>query len=143
MPEKHGGQYPPGLKELGPHGLQCLDAGLARGYAGNMNITYHPQREAGNYSLLMENSSWFKKTSKSFYTDTESFTNRLLAGRLPQKTVLLEMHHPSCDPSQIASSSRKVRRIRAMCNTFTKIHNCAAPVASWKTDFNIRPMGRR
>jgi len=80
--EKHAGQYPPSLKELGPHGSQCLDAALAAGNAERMKIKYHVQGGAkpGNYSLLMESSSWFKK-SKSFYTDTtgiihESFTSR-------------------------------------------------------------------
>jgi hypothetical protein len=79
--EKHQGQYPRGLNELGPHGSQCLDAWLAKGYAGNMRITYHPQGKAtaGNYSLLMANGSWFKK-SFSFFTDKsgmihESFTS--------------------------------------------------------------------
>jgi hypothetical protein len=48
-----------------------------------MKVTYRPQHENGaeNYSLLMENSSWFGEKSKSFYTDEsgiihESFTSR-------------------------------------------------------------------
>jgi hypothetical protein len=80
---KHGEQYPPDLKELGPNGSQCLDGGLAAGHAGNMKITYRMQHNnrAGNYSLLMESGSWFGKKSRSFYADEsgivhQSFTTR-------------------------------------------------------------------
>lgn len=80
--EQHAGQYPRSLSELGPHGLQCLDDWLAKGYAGNMKIIYYPPQEPGtsNFSLLMKRNSWFRK-SNSFYTDRtgmihESFTSR-------------------------------------------------------------------
>ncbi len=80
--EQNRGKYPPSLSDLGPHGLQCLDDWLAKGYAGNMKIIYHPAPEHGprNFSLLMKRNSWFQK-SNSFYTDQsgiihESFTSQ-------------------------------------------------------------------
>lgn len=80
--EKHAGQYPATLKELGPHGSQCLDAGLATGHADRMKIKYQVQQDGKpeNYSLLMESSSWFKE-SKSFYTDATGIIHRSMDGR--------------------------------------------------------------
>jgi len=103
--QKHGGQYPSELKELGPNGSQCLEGGLAAGHAGNMKITYRPQREnkTGNYSLFMENTSWFGKKSRSFYADEsgvihESFTT-----------------HPASPDDRVIQNASSILRSIANC----------------------------